>query len=521
MDNIPGSGILGFGFNVLGTYNMNSVTAMIVNAPSGSNGTYTFNGTEYNVPQNVSVSPGAGDETTQGQAYVAQSQQEFQSYLAAKAGISGSYQGFKGEFNAAFSQETQSQSVYWYGVVAGSYEALIVLLQNYSSAQLSANFTQDPDVQALLQLQSPQFNPSTQQLFFTVFQKWGTHLVTKVVLGGNINYFSAVNSTFSSDDTTISANLSLEYKAVFVDAAAQASADWKTLGQTWANDRSVSIAATGGNSDLLQALAPDFDSNFSSIFNQWDQSIMSQPQVINFALTPLNDVFSGALGQAVSDALTAYLNAGVYVQADYFMNSGSAYPNTLNGLIMVGASTMPSSPPQNGAFCSAQLVVIDPTTLQPIVNVSGSLTPSQIGSNYAAAYDLIWTPFLKAAQAVTEQSYIVGLSLNGFNVASGFPAEEFATWLQACGATLDNWKNVLNQYCGNDYFVSYAFVGQQGLLPGGALEKFNSDLTAYSSSQAEAKSYGDCFANVTAPLIQTGSGSYSIAVPATATPAAA
>jgi hypothetical protein len=506
MDNIPGSGMLGFGFNILGDYNVNSQTQMILNPPSGTSTTYTFNGTEYNVPQNVSVSPGSGDDTTNGQAFVAQTQQEFQSYFAAQAGVSGSYQGFKGAFNAAFGQESESQSMYWYGVVQGSYEALVVMLQNYGSEQLSTNFTQDADVQALLNLQPPAFTPETQQLFYAVFQKWGTHLLTKINLGGNISYFSAVSTSYSSEQSAISANLSLEYNAVFVDAAAQAQLDWTKLGQNWASDRQVSIEATGGNSSLLTALSPEFDSNFNSTFAQWDQSIMTNPQVISFSLVPLSDVFSSALGQAVAEALTAYLNAGVYVQADFTSPSNQQNPTNLNGLIMVGGSTIaPPAPPPTGAVSTAQLVVIDSTTLQPIANVSGSVTGAQQGQGDAGQQ--IWADFETAAQALTQSSYIVALSVSAFLMASGYPSSEFATWLQGCGVTLDAWKNVVNQYCGDDFNVSYVLVGQQGLTPGGALEKFSSDLGTNPVSVLA----GDFFANVTVPLMQLANGSYTIA----------
>src|SRR3954453_19462227 len=129
MDMIPGSSILGFGFDALNQYSENALTQAILTPVSGQTSTFSFGGVTYAVPNNVSATQGTGDNTMLGTAFVAESQRDFQSYFAAKAGISGSYGAFKGAFNAAFESASQTQQVYWYCIVEGSYEAWTVLLQ--------------------------------------------------------------------------------------------------------------------------------------------------------------------------------------------------------------------------------------------------------------------------------------------------------------------------------------------------------------------------------------------------------
>lgn len=107
MDAIPGAGVLGFGFDALGAYDTSSLTQAMLTPVSGDSGTFSYGGTTYIVPDNVSVAQGTGDSTTGGTAFVAQSQQAFQSYFSEKAGLRGSYRGFSGQFNIFFSTEAQ------------------------------------------------------------------------------------------------------------------------------------------------------------------------------------------------------------------------------------------------------------------------------------------------------------------------------------------------------------------------------------------------------------------------------
>src|SRR5260370_1861646 len=87
-------------------------------------------------------------------------------------------------------------------------------------------------------------HPLNQEQFFTVFRKFGTHFVAQVTLGGSLYYYLAVEKSYTQNETQVEANVTLEYKAVFTSSKATASAEWQTLGQTWADSRIVAGSAS-------------------------------------------------------------------------------------------------------------------------------------------------------------------------------------------------------------------------------------------------------------------------------------
>ncbi len=511
MNIIPGASWLGLGFNILGSNNLSSANSSILTPVSGTGGTpYTDpnTGTIYAVPNNVAVSTGAGDQTQDAQVFAAKSQQDFQSYLAAQAGVSGSYRGFSGAFNAAFSKEAQSETMYWYCLASGNFEGWIVFLQESSQQQFSTEFSADPDIVALQKLSPPVFK-GNEALFYRIFQRWGTHFVDKVTVGGNINYYAAVNTAFSSDQNTIATDLSLEYRSLLVDVAAKASVDWQTLGQQWSSDRTVSWTATGGDNSLLEGIdpSPSFGENFNGAFQNWAGSIMDNPAVIGFHLRDLSELFAGELAEAVTDALTAYTEKGVYAQAEF--TSSNSILTSYAGMILLNGETVPNPAPAPNSGDQidgvAQLTVFDGTTLETLVNMGAYFDYTTSPMPWVT----FWDSFYQAVQGLTGQSYIVALTGSGLNLADSFPSSDFASWLAGCGGALTQWREQMGVPFSDDYNVSYVLIGQQGLQPGQAIEKFTSNLLAPRTPPES----GDFFANATTPLIPAiGSGPYTLPV---------
>ena len=84
----------------------------------------------------------------------------------------------------------------------------------------SAAFLADPSVAALTALQNPAFDPSSPELFYRVFRRWGSHVVTQVAGGASLEYAATVDRSAASDKQSVSAKLDLEYKAVLGDEPA-------------------------------------------------------------------------------------------------------------------------------------------------------------------------------------------------------------------------------------------------------------------------------------------------------------
>ena len=460
MQQINGAGLLGFGMNVVLATPNDAVTSAIVTPATGCSTTYTYNGVDYCVPDNVSLTPGFGDNTTNGNVIVGGSRSDFQSKFSAALGITGSYNAFSAVFNAAFANELQSQEQYWYGMVSGDYQAYVLLLQEEAGQYLDPAFVNDPDVQNMLQ--QPSFDPTSPGPFFQVFEKWGTHFVYQVAMGASLQYFAAVSAAYSSSEQTISSNLQLEYNAVFVQAGMQAKADWQTLGQTWSQDRSVSSSAIGGNSSLLSGLDPSEGDNFNTQFEQWRSSIPANLGVQQYYLRDLSTLFSGTTQTAVSQALSAYLACGLFAQGSYTIVQDGWFVNTaIASQIQVGAQTVPPPTPlpTNNVLGGMQLLIVDSTSLQPLANVA--VCP-QSSSEYGAA----WNTLQAAVAQVSAFDYFTVLSVFGVMDASAFPTPGFATWLQSCGATLAAWQRASQAYSGDNYNIGYTCIGQQGLPAG-------------------------------------------------------
>ena len=92
-------------------------------------------------------------------------------------------------------------------------------------------------------------------------------------VGGSFRYYLAVDTAFDSDAEKIETRVSLEYKAAFVSASAEAKAEWETLSKHWTESRKVSISAEGGDTGTLDALRPDYGDSDSTAFQKWQSQI--------------------------------------------------------------------------------------------------------------------------------------------------------------------------------------------------------------------------------------------------------
>jgi hypothetical protein len=486
MDQIQGAGLLGFGMNVISTTPENAVTAAVVTPVSGDAGTYPYNDVEYIIPLNVSVTPGFGDETTSGTVIVGSTRAEFQSKLSAELGITGSYNAFSGTFNLAFANELKSQSQYDYAVLQANYQAYTLLLQEEAGTALDPTFVNDPDVQTILT--SSTFDPTNPWPFYRVFEKWGTHYVNQVSMGASLQYYAAVEATQASSEQTVSSSLQLEYNAVFVSAGATAKADWTQLGQTWASSRNVSILATGGSTALISALDPTFGENFNSQFEQWRSSVPSNLGVQRFGVRDLSTLFSGAAAQAVSEALDAYLAYGLDARAA-FDYAGSVVTGISTLISVNGQQVSPTSPPptSDNSAGGIQLVAVDPQDLSILANEVAY--PEQILDCSAA-----WAQIQEVVESLDETDYFVLLTLFGTTNGISFPPAATATWMQSCGASLEAMQSATQYYCGEDYRIAYALVGQQGLQAGAALETFAINTQGDHEPSENGYFYADAYA---------------------------
>lgn len=476
MSEIPGAGVLGYGFNILGEYDISSVTRQIFEHRDLDSQSYTYQptGLTYQVPDNTTVIP---NTTTTGASQVFSTRQQVQTYFAAKAGAKGSYGAFSGEFNAAYSQTFNTDVSYSYGLYEADFTGWNLALADQSSNWLSPGFIGDPDIETL----PDTFTAQNQEQFFTVFRKFGTHFVSQVTVGGAMNYFVAVMKSYQKSEAEIQANIALEFKAVFYSASAESSAEWKQLGESWAESRVVRVDAVGGDTSPLNALDPEYGDCDKGIFDTWSSAVMQNPAVVGFTLRPLNVLFSGPKATAVQQALSAYTNGAIIASgtSDYTPGHAPGGGNFTTGssIIVSGTIIEPNPPVQKPApykwpnydiytpVGGYQIALLDRTSLEPIMSHVYYQDPSS-----ESAEQHLYDDIMRDIDAVTATDYIAVVA--GFAVdLMNYPSQAFSTWLASVGAEMSGWKDYLG-FTGSPGQASYVCIGRKGLMPGGAVESF-------------------------------------------------
>jgi hypothetical protein len=125
----------------------------------------------------------------------------FQRNLAVSAHLEGSYGGFKGSVDAAFSKSVQEGSSQWFI----SYNDLI---RKYG---LRLSFNSLDEIKAL---RTKEFISDMAAMApIDLFEKYGTHLLLDGIAGGRINYTATISETYSITDVRVNAAVKASYSS--------------------------------------------------------------------------------------------------------------------------------------------------------------------------------------------------------------------------------------------------------------------------------------------------------------------
>jgi hypothetical protein len=352
---VPGAEMLGYGFNIFGSYSFESAIKPLMNLGAPSDWTAP-SGKVYSLPANVPT-PGGSGSSASAQSFASSSQ--FTSYFQGSASVSGSIGAFSATFSGSYSQAQQDASTYNWALVEADFLAWHVGL-NYDISLVLDPVKNDPDWQAL----PSQFDPSSETnvlAFYRFFQKFGTHFISNVAVGGALYYYYAVQTSahYSASDTQLSA--SAEYNGLISKTSAEASAHWQQCSTNWTSHRqshAMTVPATTGVINWVNPPNGSFDQ--SGNFAQWSTEVVQNPSRCKFQLTPIWQLFSGDRWTALQQAFAAYASNRVLVQAS---------PSS-NGLIMVNGKPIvpPGGWPANPLAGSWQLAVFDRKSLSVQLN---------------------------------------------------------------------------------------------------------------------------------------------------------
>ncbi|MBN2159645.1 MAG: hypothetical protein JW807_09630 [Spirochaetes bacterium] len=125
----------------------------------------------------------------------------FRRDMAVSAHLEGSYGGFKGSIDAAFSESVQEGASQWFI----SYNDLI---RKYG---LRLSFNSIDEIKAL---RTGEFiSDMVVMTPLDLFEKYGTHLLLDGIVGGRINYTSTISETYSITDVRVGAAVKASYSS--------------------------------------------------------------------------------------------------------------------------------------------------------------------------------------------------------------------------------------------------------------------------------------------------------------------
>lgn len=468
MDLVPGYADLGKGFNGFGKYSASSTDSMgrlfDTSKPGSNEWTNPSSNTQYTVPQNVSVGP---QESREAQAVVFDGRSEMSSFFSAEAGVSGSFLSFSGSLNAGFETISKATSEYLFGMVYAFTEGYKLSITEATSENLAPEVLSDPDFTNLPDTYDAS-DATNQAAFFRFFEKYGTHFVSSITMGGRMFYNIWIQKSFRMNQTTFKADMSAEYDGVF-SASASAKTKWEQTSADYANLRQVKIQALGGNEQTLNILPePSKETSYAAQYKEWIDSVGARPSPVGFGLTGIEKIFSGAQYDSVLAAAQDYSASNLTMQ--YF-----------NGAASLSVKGVPAFNPVQSASGLA-FAAYDRKTLE-IVH-SGTF-PMTLGGQYADGASVYNEAAKELAQFNGNGDVIVALMVwdvvHSDADSFGYPTATMHDFIVSLGAGdgFARWSVPTGSgpigSAGRRSHLSYGIVGIPGSQPGTAFEDFNSN----------------------------------------------
>jgi hypothetical protein len=497
-DNIPylsQANFLGEGFDIYGAHDVMSsaITPLLDPAKAGTK-PFTCLGHEYVVPSYVIPSE---NTNAQYREFTGSTRDSFQNNLSEHAQVHVSYGAFSGQMEQSYSSQFTSNSEYFF-----SYRnffsrlALLQLAQNvdqYLSEIFKERVKKLPAV----------FEPKDLDVFADFFDDFGPYFTSEIALGGALEYYVAVSKTSQTSMVEISANVKVDYNAVYVTGGVSAEVKNTKSWQRYSANRSVNIMAKGGDPALLAKLTsvdPDQpNSQGVSYYNQWLDSLDTDPAITNFKLRGIWEL-CGDKREAVESAFHEY---GRSMRPRLVIETSSV--TGVVPIITLGGEIRPSSPPKHPQ--GYQLVVLDRNN------------PSVSGVRLNRYYSYAETDFYQSATVMYNQmladikdgkfdnnSNVLVLASFGLSKDAP-PPSKFYGFLRSAGggSQLLTWVETANPGSSYDWWAVYAFAGIPNLGPSSGIEVFDTQAGAEVTKLLEVLFYRQRGGS----LYSLGAGEYS------------
>lgn len=457
-DLVPGYPFLGLGFDGFGSYDQsssNKARLFDTSVTGFSQWTNPTTKTTYTLPANVSAGP---LEAREQQSVVFESRSEIANFFKAQAGAKASYLSFSGSLSASFERISKSSSEYYYGMAYSFTDGYELSLVNMTNDHLAPEVLRDPDFANLPQ----QYNDQTRIAFFRLFEKYGTHFVSSVKMGGRIFYDSWIEKSYGMTKDDVTASLGIEFKAVF---NANAKVEWNQLSEVWTSHRQTHIQAIGGDDNLLNGLGmPAKGESYATQYSSWVNSVGGRPGPVGFKLTGIETLFKGEQYEAVKQASDDYLSRTIRLQSSGAGGTGSI---VING--------QPAWELPAGTKTGVGYAILDRASLE-LLQSGNYHYPTLYSNDQKGVYDHL-AGELKRFQG--HSGVIVAILFWDIYVSTSsdflnYPSPALYDLLLGLGAGdgLSKWLSPRGSNSSADW-VSYAIVGVPGGQRGSSIEDIN------------------------------------------------
>lgn len=425
---------LGQGFDVYGTFSVDSLITPLFDLQSSGSQVFTFLGRDYQIP---AITTGIEDTTTYYLGSVSDTRDSFQNSIALHANVDASYGAFSGELEAAYSNEYQNSREYTFAY-RNVYAQLARLQLSPSTQFLTKEFTDRLATLPLSLTTAGDLLP-----FEDFFNTFGIYFTSEVTLGASLGFWVATEKISSLSDTEISTALSAQYEGLTqsgsISADVTATAAWKAYSTT----TSVGLQAVGSDPTKgakVAALDPWSPSPASvATYSAWIDSIATDPAVVDFRLTGIWEL-CGPRRKVVQEAWDAY---GTIMRPNLVVNTVTTLSPPASPVVpavSLGHLITPTTPPRDNA--GYQVVVLDGENItgpgSVLLDRYYSMSASTWPNSYQALYDEMFADLSSGGLTNTPNVLI----LAGFNVNwNAVPTPDFVNTLRSagCGDRLDYW----------------------------------------------------------------------------------
>lgn len=282
---ISGLDILGKGYDVFGRF---AHPSGVYNAPifkdftkkddGTSSDAYdaTINGDTFDVPANISIV----EEHASKESYVqGSSVSEFQSSLDVKVNMKGNYSYYSGEASFGFHSAKKTSQELYYTRFSALVRAYRLALPNTSQLRDLL----DSDFASMLNS-----TDNSDQAIDAFFDRYGTHFLAEVVLGGCNNYYATVEKSSVSSSMEIEASVKASYNSLFTSATVSVDTSYSTDESLKSTHSETGIETVGGDETKAPLMLQDADA-----YAEWLDTVAQEPALVDFtdqSLRPIWDL---------------------------------------------------------------------------------------------------------------------------------------------------------------------------------------------------------------------------------------